>query len=93
MPAAPGPSKNKALRERGNLQNKRGRKDRRSFHVDGRGRADIYTGLTVHAHILVNLCLPVHHGDRRGGALVNAGLAGGTFLGIDNGYHRVTPCG
>jgi hypothetical protein len=52
------------------------------------GRADVDTGLAVHAHVLVDFCLVVLHGNRGCRAFAYAGLASGAFLLINNSYHN-----
>ncbi len=51
--------------------------------MDSFCRADINTGLAVYAHILVNFCLFVLHGDCRCRAFAHAGFASGTFIGVN----------
>lgn len=53
------------------------------------GRADINTGLAVNAHILVNLCLALFHGDCRCRALTHTGFASGTLFWINDCYQLV----
>lgn len=59
--------------------------------MDCFGRADIDTGLAVHAHVLVNLGLLVLHGNGGCRAFAHAGLAPGTFLLVNNGNHQDHP--
>jgi len=81
----------KASRGRKNKKTKHGEKyPEHLFHVDSFCRADIDTGLAVHAHILVNFCLFVLHGDCRCRAFAHAGFTSGTFIGVNNCYQLVS---
>jgi len=57
--------------------------------MDSFGRADIDTGLAVNAHVLVDLCLLVLHGDCRCGTFTHAGFTPGTFIGINDCYQCI----
>ncbi len=52
-------------------------------------RADIYTCLTVYAHILIYLGFFVFHGYCRCGAFAHARFTTGTFCGINNCHQKV----
>ena len=51
--------------------------------------AGIYTGLAVHAHVLVDFCLLIFQSDCRCGAFTHAGFASGTFLFVNDCYQSV----
>lgn len=51
--------------------------------------ADINTGFTVHAHVLVHFCLLVLQRDRGCRALIHTGFAPGTLRNINNSYQLI----
>jgi len=59
------------------------------FHVNCFGRTDIYTGLAVHAHILIDFCLLIFQSNCRCRAFTHAGFASGTFLFVNDCYQLV----
>ena len=54
------------------------------FHMNSFRWADVNTGFTVDAHILIDLCFLVLHGDCRCRALTYACFASGTFTGVND---------
>lgn len=54
------------------------------FHVNCFRRADVYAGLAVHAHILVDFCLLILQGYCRCRTFTYTGFASGTFLFIND---------
>ena len=54
------------------------------FHVDSFGRADVNAGLAIHAHVFIDLRLFVLYCDCRCGTFLDAGLASGAFIGIND---------
>jgi hypothetical protein len=54
------------------------------FHMNSFRRADVNTGFTVDAHILINLCFLIFQGDCRSRALTHACFASGTFTGVND---------
>ena len=59
------------------------------FHVNCFWRADVYAGLAVHAHILVDFCLLILQGNCRCRTFIHAGFASGTFLFVNDCYQLV----
>ena len=64
-----------------------------SLHHNGFGRADIYTGLAVDTHVLVNFCLFFIDRDCRCRTFIHAGFTTGTFFFVNdchqNGHSSV----
>lgn len=58
------------------------------FHVNSFGRADIYTGLAVNAHVFVYFRLFILHGYCRSRAFTHAGFASGTFISVNDCYQN-----
>ena len=54
------------------------------FHVNSFRRADVNTGFTVDAHILIDFSLLVLQSDCRCRALTHACFASGTFTGVND---------
>jgi hypothetical protein len=61
----------------------------RSLHGNGFGRADVYTGLAVNAHVLVDFCLIILEGDCGCRTLAHAGFTSGTFMIVNDCYQLV----
>jgi len=59
------------------------------FHTNSFSGANVYTGLAVYAHVLVNLGLVILHGDCRCRAFTHAGFASGTLTVVNDGYQLV----
>jgi len=57
--------------------------------MDGFGRADIDTGLAVNAHVLVDFCLLILHGNCRCGTFAHAGFTSGTLIVVNDCYQLV----
>ena len=55
-----------------------------SLHDNGFRWTDVDTCLAVDAHFLVDFCFFVLYGDCRRGAFIYAGLASGTFTGVND---------
>ncbi|WML66640.1 MAG: hypothetical protein METHP_00083 [Methanoregula sp. SKADARSKE-2] len=60
-----------------------------SFHSDRFSGAGIDTGLAIDAHILVDFCLVIFHGDCRSRAFTHAGLTSGTLSVVNDCYQLV----
>jgi len=57
--------------------------------MDSFCRADVDTGLTINAHILIDLCLIVLYRNGRCWTLIHAGLTSGTLIVVNDRYQLV----